>query len=206
MSEIIERPIDKSLKEDDLEKIEDVLKRGELIVYPTSTLYGLGASIWSEAGLKALWETKSRPAYMPFSVMASKGDIEKLCTIPDMARPFFDTEDTSVTAIFLALDSVPDSVAYKGTLGVRLPCSELTRSLVERTGPLTATSANPHGKGVPAEIAQIKDQLGDDVAIYIDGGALTESPTTLVDFTSGSPHILREGTVSEAEVLRLYGR
>ncbi len=206
MPELIERSTDMPLRQNDVDRINRILKNGKLVVYPTSTLYGFGASIYSEAGMKKLWDVKLRPAYMPFSIMAAVKDIQKLCVIPESARPFFDTHDIGVTAIFTALETVQDSIVYKGTLAVRLPCSELCKSIVDAAGPITATSANVHGKGAPISIAQAKGQLGDFVELYIDGGVLGGTPTTLVDFTGQEVKVLREGMTGKEEVFNLYGR
>ncbi len=206
MTEILKWQPEIPLPQDAVGRISQLLKEGEVMVYPTTTLYGLGASIYSEAGMKRLWELKRRPAYMPFSVMAAEKDILKLCSVPDIARSFIDSHDISITAILPALDPAPESAVYKGTLALRLPCSKLCNSIVEAIGPITATSANVHGKGAPVTVEEARKQLGDDVPLYIDGGMLAGTPTTLVDFTGESPKILREGAISAQEVAELYGR
>lgn len=205
MTEILEWKENTLLDPDNLGKVCAILNAGGLIVYPAVTLYGLGASIRSEKGLGRLWEVKKRPDYMPFSIMAIESDIRSLVEIPEAASAFFVENDTSITAIFRALDTTPAAILFKGTLAVRLPCSELCRSVVETAGPITATSANVHGQPAPSNLGDAVDQLGDAVGLYIDGGNLTGLPTSLVDFTSGAPEVLREGASSKKEVLARYG-
>jgi len=205
MPNIIECEMDKPLESDVLARVIELLRNGELIVYPAFTLYGLGASIRSEAGLKRLLDVKQRPPYMPFSIMATEDDTRELVEVPEAAEPFFGLNDTSITAVFKGLETTSADILYKGTLAVRLPCSALCRSIVEAAGPITTTSANVHGKGAPLVVQEAVEQLGDAVNLYIDGGEMTGTHTTLVDFSSSELNILREGTVSKAEVLARYG-
>lgn len=205
MPDIVQHQMEEPLEGDALAKAVELLRNGELIVYPAITLYGLGASIRSEAGLKRLLEVKQRPPYMPYSIMATEEDIRALVEVPAVAEPFFGLDDTSITSVFKGLETTSAEILYKGTLAVRLPCSLLCRSIVEVAGPITTTSANVHGKGAPLKIEDAVEQFDEAVGLYIDGGEMTGTHTTLVDFTSPELNILREGTVSKAEVLARYG-
>jgi len=205
MSLVIEWDADKKLGRKELGQVEKILASGELIVYATNTLYGLGASIYSEKGLQRLVRVKARPAGMPISVMASKEDIRKLCDVPASANKFLSRNSISITAILPASSLAPKNLVHDGTLAVRLPCSALCESLVN-AGPITSTSANVHGKKPPVTLAQARAQLGDSVALYIDSGQMNGGQTTLVDFTGKKPNIIREGVVSAEEVRKVYGR
>lgn len=204
MSHVLKWPADKKLGEKELGQVEKILALGELIVYATNTLYGLGASIYSEKGLQSLVKAKTRPAGMPISVMASKEDIRKLCDVPASAKKFLSRNEISVTAILPASGLAPENLVHNGTLAVRLPCSALCESLVS-AGPITSTSANVHGEKPPVTMAQARAQLGDSVALYIDSGRVSGGQTTLVDFTGKKPKVIREGVVSAEEVMAVYG-
>jgi L-threonylcarbamoyladenylate synthase len=205
MTEILkcrpEEPLDQAI----LAKVVNLLSGGRLVVYPATTLYGLGVSIRSESGLERLFKVKQRPPYMPYSIMATEQDIRTLVEVPETAEQLFGLTDTTITAVFKGLNTTPSGILYKGTLAVRLPCSELCRSVVGAAGPITTTSANVHGKGAPLTVEGAVEQLGEAVDLYIDGGEMDGMHTTLVDFTTGKPGILREGTVRKAEVLARYG-
>ncbi len=204
MSEILSWQADHPLDQEIIGRVTRSLGDGELLVYPTSNLYGLGASIRSETGLDALRKAKQRPGDMPLSVMATKQQISELCTVTELANVFIENGDMSITAVLPASGKVPSSMVHHGTLAVRLPCSELCDSLVRAAGPITATSANVHGNDAPVTVREAESQLGDLVALYLDAGTLTGTPTTLVDLTGTSPKILREGLATALEVMTTY--
>jgi tRNA A37 threonylcarbamoyladenosine synthetase subunit TsaC/SUA5/YrdC len=89
---------------------------------------------------------------------------------------------------------------------VRLPCSELTSSLVDVVGPVTSTSANVHGQPTLPDIGAIISQFGERIPVYIDSGRLVNRPTTVIDFTGETPKIIREGALSREEMERIHGR
>jgi L-threonylcarbamoyladenylate synthase len=206
MPEIFQWPSEKPLPIDFLKMLKKDVDDGKVFVYPTSTLYGLGASISSSAGIKAVNNIKSRPVGMPLTIMASVKHIETLCLVPDIARPFLASGDMRITAVLPALESAPSSIVHQGTLAVRLPCSRLTESLVSSLGPITSTSANLHGRPTPTDIGGTVSQLRERICIYIDSGRLEGKPTTLVDYTGMGPKIIREGAASQGEVERVNER
>ncbi|MBA3046645.1 MAG: threonylcarbamoyl-AMP synthase [Candidatus Thermoplasmatota archaeon] len=199
MSRIFEWPAEKALPREFLAELKQLLDDGKIMVYPTSTLYGLGASIYSSDGIALLNNIKKRPAGMPISVMANADQIEKLCLVQEIARDFMNSADTRITAILPARKDAPAINENNDTLAVRFPCDYLTVSIIESVGPITATSANIHGVPTPVEIAGTVEQFGNRVSAYIDSGKLAGKPTTLVDYTGESPKIIREGVLSAQE-------
>jgi len=204
MPDILGWPAEEPLPADVLEALKAVLDSGEIVVYPTNTLYGIGASIYSEAGLNKVHEVKNRPGSIPFLIMAAEPQIRELCQVPDIARPFFERQDVLVTAI-LPIKNTSSRIAHEGTLAVRLPCSKLTESLAEYVGPVTSTSANVHGEKPPITCQEAIGQLDEIVPVYIDAGEVGGIPSTLIDFTGEKPKVIREGALSPDEVLNAYG-
>ena len=204
MPDIVGWPAEEPLPANILESLKVILDAGDIIVYPTNTLYGIGASIHSETGIIKVHEVKKRPDNVPFLIMATEPQIRQLCHVPEIANPFFERQDTLVTAI-LPAKNVSSNIQYEGTLAVRLPCSELTMSLVEHLGPITSTSANLHEKEPPITCQDAISQLSDNVAAYIDSGEVGGTPSTLIDFTSEKPKVIREGALSPDELRKIYG-
>jgi len=102
MSEILRCQAGRPLDQEIIDNVTRILRDGGLIVYPTNNLYGLGASIHSEAGLDALRRAKQRPGDMPLSVMATKQQISELCTMTEQTSVFIDKGDLSITAVLRA--------------------------------------------------------------------------------------------------------
>ncbi len=204
MSDIIKWSAEESLPVDTLEGLKNILDSGNLIVYPTNTLYGIGASIYSEAGINRIHEVKKRPENIPFLIMATEEQIRELCQIPEIANPFFDNKDILITAIF-PVNNAPPKIHHHGTIAVRLPCSELARSIIEHAGPVTSTSANIHSKKPPITAQEAIAQLGENVPIYIDSGEVGGTPSTLIDFTGKKPKVIRKGALSLEDVENIYG-
>ncbi len=188
-----------------IEMLADVLESGNLIVYPTNTLYGIGASIFSDIGIKKVHSIKGRPEGMPLSIMATPGQIEHLCQLTENARRFISSGDLRITAILPAQETAPQRMIHNDTLAIRLPTSEMMQSLINRTGPITATSANIHEKEAAANYEDALSQLGEDVAVYINSEEVDGTPSTLIDFTGQKPKVIREGALSLDDMRKIYG-
>ena len=205
MPDLINWNIDEAFSKEVLEKLVDVLESGDIIVYPTNTLYGIGASVLSETGIKKVHSVKGRPEGMPLSIMATPGQIKQLCPLTDSAQRFIDSGDLRITAILPAQEIAPQRIVHNGTIAIRLPTSEMLNSLISRAGPITATSANIHGKEAPASYEDAMSQLGEDIAVYINSEEVGGTPTTLVDFTGPKPKVIREGALSPDDMRKIYG-
>lgn len=206
MDRVIVRSQETPLGAEDIVGLRSIADAGGLIVYPTRNLYGLGVSIFSKEGIERVNALKQRPGEMSLSIMAMDRDIRELCRMTEPAKAFIESGDIAITAVLPSSSTAPGTVVSEATVAVRLPPSELCVSLVNGLGPITATSANVHGREPPSTISQAMEQLGDDVTIYIDGGELGGEPTTLVDLTGEQPKVLREGLASLEDVVRRYGR
>ncbi len=206
MVEIITLDKDKTPSSDLTRNIENILGSGGLIVYPTSTLYGLGASIFSKEGVEKLMQVKQRPHGMPLSVFIRRENITDICDIPVTALPLLNS-DLALTFVLPAKSNVPSLLIKDGSLAVRFPDSALIDAICKTIGPITATSANRHGKQDPTDIQTAIDDLGEEVGLYLDSGA-TElgQGSTIVDLTSSAVRIIREGIIPEEQVMDIHGR
>ena len=138
------------LAKEDLDKIIETLEAGRLIVYPTTTLYGLGALIFSEEGVARILETKQRPWGMPISVFTLRDRLSDICDIPVRGLPILNS-GLALTHVLPAKPNVSSVITQAGSLAVRFPDNELIKAICENVGPITATSANTHGGKDPID-------------------------------------------------------
>lgn len=186
----------------DVEKGKKVIKEGGIVVYPTDTLYGLGASVFKENAVKKVYEIKKRPYHLPLSIIVpSIEKIEEVAIVTELASTLAKNFlPGALTLVLKKKDIIPDIVA-KEKIGVRIPDNDVARKLAS-IEPITATSANIHGGDEPVTIEISKKQLGNKVDMYIDGGKLPGIPSTIVDVTGEELKIIREGVIQRE---RLYG-
>ncbi|HEC88402.1 MAG TPA: threonylcarbamoyl-AMP synthase [Thermoplasmata archaeon] len=184
----------------EIEKALEFLSKGKLVVYPTDTLYGLGADVFNRKAVKKIYEVKKRPLSMPISIAVSNiEEIEKYAFMNKISRKI--AEEFLPGALTLILKKkkiIPDIIA-KDKIGLRIPSNEIAIKLAENM-PITATSANIHGGENPWNIEIAKKQLGEKVAMYIDVGNLKDVPSTIVDLSEGKIKILREGAIKKEDI------
>lgn len=189
----------------DLSTAIRALQHGDLIVYPTDTLYALGADIFNEAAVKQVFAIKKRPLDIPLPVAVSSVDeIEQIAVVDEkiqqIAAQFLPGQ---LTLLLKKNSNVPNVVTSNSDkIAVRIPNQNVALDLLSEVGPLTVTSANIHGMETPAVIQDIKMQFtADTVASYLDAGRLEGLPSTIVDLTSKEPLIVREGTITKEEIV-----
>jgi L-threonylcarbamoyladenylate synthase len=179
---------------------------GQLVVLPTDTVYGIGADAFDATAIAALIAAKGRGRDMPVPVLVgSWTTIEGLVNVVtsrtwDLIEAFWPGGLTLVVehARSLAWD-LGDT---RGTVALRMPLHPVAIELLEITGPMGVSSANKTGQAPALTAEEAREQLGDEVAVYLDGGAaMTGVASTIVDVTAETPRILRAGAVS-AEALR----
>lgn len=178
------------------EKINQVLRILEddgVIVYPTDTIYGLGANIFSEKAIKKVFSIKKRDYNKPLSVCLSEiKDITKVAYIDGLE--FINKNLPGPYTIILPKKEniLPILTSGSAKIGIRIPnnriCQELTRKF-----PITSTSANLSGEKVPLTAQEIAEKLGDQVDLVIDGGKTSGKPSTVLDCTKNPPLIIRQG-------------
>jgi L-threonylcarbamoyladenylate synthase len=194
----------KSLSEKDYKEIAAMIKDGGLIVYPTETVYGIGADIYDEAAIKKLYLAKHRPFDMPLSVgVADKEMASSIAEIDENAEKLIDRfMPGPLTIIVKKKDNVPDIVtANSHKVGIRIPDHQVAQKLIRSTGPLVATSANLHSRPDAVRMEEAKEQLGDAVCAYIDSGkCVIGEPSTIVWLMDGEMEIIRQGAITKKQI------
>ena len=178
------------------------VRRGDLVVLPTDTVYGIGADAFTPAAVTALLAAKGRGRDMPVPVLVgSRQVLDALVgTLPDSAVALVDALWPG--ALTIVARHTPalawDLGDAHGTVAVRMPADRLALDLLKDTGPMAVSSANRSGLPPATTCANAQAQLGDAVAVYLDGGPTTTSvPSTIVDVTGDLPVLLRRGWITE---------
>ncbi|RLF59929.1 MAG: threonylcarbamoyl-AMP synthase [Thermoplasmata archaeon] len=187
----------------DVRKAIEILRKGELVVYPTDTLYGLGADIFNEDAVRRVYEIKRRPPHMPLAIMLSSvEEMGEYAFLNPLAEKIINAfMPGPITIILKKRDIVPDIIS-KDSVGIRVVDCQAAREIAAEVV-ITATSANLHGGKQPCTIDEAKEQLGGGVAFYMDYGKLPCTPPTVVDVSEGKLKIIREGAIGGDEI---YGR
>ena len=181
------------------------LRKGDLAVIPTDTVYGLAADAFSPPAVTSLLAAKGRDRQMPPPVLvgtvrAATALVEDLSAFgKDLIDEFWPGGLTLVMRANRNL--IWDLGDTKGTVAVRMPLHELTLELLKQTGPLAVSSANRSGAPPATTAADAEAQLGEAVAVYLDGGPCSgDVPSTIVDLTGAVPKLLRRGVISIARL------
>lgn len=189
-----------------------VIRAGGLVVFPTETVYGLGANGLSGEAVKKIFEAKGRPADNPLILhIAKKSDIKELWSrVPDAARELMDAFwPGPLTMIFNRSSVVPDEVtAGLDTVAVRMPDNKTALALIRAAGvPIAAPSANLSGRPSPTRMEHARADLDGRVDVMIDGGPCRVGvESTVVTLIGGVPTILRPGGVTREMIGAVTGR
>lgn len=183
----------------------EALRRGELVVLPTDTVYGIAADAFNPTAVGRLLEAKGRGRDMPTPVLVpSARTLDGLVdAVPDAARELVDAFWPGALTLVLphAATLAWDLGDTRGTVGVRMPLDAVALAVLEKTGPLAVSSANRSGLPPATDCAEAARQLGNAVEVYLDGGECGEPvPSTIVDLTTEPPRVLRLGALSLEEL------
>ncbi len=192
------------MSQSDVSRALHALKNGEVIIYPTDTLYALGADIFNENAVRRVFDIKHRPLSVPLPVAVdSKESIETVASLNENANTIIDRFlPGNLTMLLKKKESVPLLVTSgSSTIAVRIPNQRLALRLLRKYGPLTATSANLHHEKTPGVIKDILMQLQIKVPVVLDVGRLNAPPSTIVDLTTETPRVVRGGLITEQELL-----
>ena len=190
---------------DGLDEAVSLIKNGELVVFPTETVYGLGANAFDPVAVAKIFEAKGRPQDNPLIVHISR--VEEVKGIArDVPEVFYALAERfmpgALTVVLPKSDLIPGIVTAGGdTVAVRMPDHPVARELISRSFPLAAPSANRSKHVSPTTARHVYDDLDGRVPLILDGGECGVGiESTVLDLTSGSPVILRPGAVT-AEML-----
>lgn len=186
----------------------NLIKKGELVAFPTETVYGLGANAFDENAVAKIFEAKGRPQDNPLIVhLSSYKDVEKVAKdIPDafyaLAKKFM---PGPLTVVLSKGDSVPYRVTAGGeTVAVRVPKKKWARKLIASSMPLAAPSANKSKHISPTTAKHTYDDLNGLIPMVLDGGPCEVGiESTVLDLTADIPTILRPGYVTEDMLLKV---
>ncbi|GIG30248.1 L-threonylcarbamoyladenylate synthase [Cellulomonas marina] len=189
-----------------LDDAVQTLARGELVVLPTDTVYGIAADAFTPPAVQALLDAKGRGRQMPPPVLVgSLPVLDGLATaVPDGARALAEAFwPGGLTLILAAQPSLAwDLGETHGTVALRMPDHPAALALLRRTGPLAVSSANRTGQPAGTTAAEAREQLGDSVRVYLEAGAAPGGvASTIVDATGPVLRVVREGALG-LEALR----
>ncbi|MDD3986120.1 MAG: L-threonylcarbamoyladenylate synthase [Methanobacterium sp.] len=184
------------LKSDKIEVARTVMKEGSIIVYPTDTVYGIGANIFDEEAILKVFSAKKRSKNKPLSICVSK--IQDINNIAYMDLKTSKIADKILPGPYTLILKKKNNVssflsADSDKIGVRIPDNEICREL-SRDFPITSTSANISGQNIPESVEEVVKQLGSTVEIILDAGICKHGiPSTVIDMTIYPPEIIRKG-------------
>jgi L-threonylcarbamoyladenylate synthase len=191
--------------DDEIARAAAAALRGELVVLPTDTVYGIGTRPGDAAATGRLFEAKRRPRDLELPVLvASLAQAESVGVLSDHARALAKRWWPGALTIVVPRSSGAQSWDLGGdpaTVGLRVPAGPTALALLERTGPLAVTSANRSGSPTPGTCAEVAGVFGDAVAVTLcadDEPAGTSS--TVVDCTGERPVVLRPGAIPASEI------
>lgn len=204
-----------------MRQARQAIGRGELVVLPTDTVYGVAADAFSASAVQRLLDAKGRGRQSPPPVL-----VAGIATLRALVAEVPEPVERLIEAFWpggltIVLPSQPslswDLGETHGTVAVRMPANRFTLELLEDTGPLAVSSANLTGQAAAIDVVDAQDMLGESVSVYLDGGmSETGVSSTIVDATSlvgGSDldesarrvKVLRDGAVSRDRLREVLG-
>ncbi|HEV2345474.1 MAG TPA: L-threonylcarbamoyladenylate synthase [Actinocrinis sp.] len=184
------------------------VRRGELVVLPTDTVYGIGADAFSAGGVASLLAAKGRGRDMPVPVLVGAP-----ATLHGLVAQFpeggWDLVDAYWPGALTIVTRHQPSLQWdlgdaRGTVALRMPLHPVAIELLTEVGPMGVSSANRSGQPPAQTASAAQDQLGTSVEIYLDGGPTADSvPSSIVDLTGDVPKLLREGALSFEEIAKV---
>jgi len=182
----------------------ELLRDGEIVAFPTDTVYGLGANAFYSPGIIKLFEAKGRDANKAIAVLI--GDIEQINMLTDqinenaviLAKKFW---PGGLTIVLPKKIELPELLSAGNSIGIRMPNHPVAIELLREFGPIAATSANLSGKTNPQDAHDVLQQLNNRVPLILDGGKCPGGiPSTVIDCSTDEIQILRAGAISQQQI------
>ncbi len=196
---------------ENIERASRLISSGDIVAFPTETVYGLGANALDPAAVVKIFEAKHRPLFDPLIVHVANMDMARTVARVDteivqrLARAFW---PGPLTLIMPKTALIPDIVtAGFSTVAVRMPDHPVALELVKQAKvPIAAPSANAFGKLSPTTASHVEEQLGNAVSMILDGGASAVGvESTILDVTRSVPTIVRAGGLAAEDIERVVG-
>ena len=193
----------------EIRKAAEILRAGGLVAFPTETVYGLGADASNAGAVARLYATKRRPANHPVIVHFGSGESAFAWAreIPRAARQLAERFWPGPLTLILKRSALAKDFITGGqdTVGLRVPSHPVARGLLEMfQGGIAAPSANRFGLVSPTTAAHVREDLGDDVDLVLEGGPSEVGiESTIVDLSTGSALLLRPGAISRGDLEEL---
>ncbi|MEU4100983.1 L-threonylcarbamoyladenylate synthase [Streptomyces tanashiensis] len=191
-----------------LREAASAVRRGELVVLPTDTVYGIGADAFSSEAVGDLLSAKGSGRGMPTPVLiGSPNTLHGLVT--DFSEQAWELVDAFWPGALTLVAKHQPSLQWdlgdsRGTVAIRMPLHPVAIELLTEVGPMAVTSANLTGHPAPEDCDAAQGMLGDSVSVYLDGGPIPGIvPSSIVDVTGKVPVLLREGALSPEELRKV---
>jgi len=187
------------------------LRRDEVIVFPTETLYGLGADALSDTAVEKVFQLKGRDPNNPIPVLIDGRNMlgTLVADIPRLAEALIARFwPGPLTIVLAARKDIPRPLLNSnGGIGVRLSSQPIATQIVKALGhPLTATSANPSGKAPARTLHEAKQYFSGQIDVFVDGGELTSrTGSTVVEISADKVKIIRAGEIGQAQLESALG-
>lgn len=188
----------------------ELLQQGQLVAFPTDTVYGLGADLRNPQAIQQLYEVKGRDAAKAIAVLVgSPKALDEITAgispiAQRLAQHFW---PGPLTLVVPAHPSLPPELSPLPTVGVRMPDHQDALALLNLSGPLAVTSANLSGAPSSVTAQEVFEQIGEHIPLILDGGKTPGGlPSTVLDCTRDEIKILRVGPISQAELEAALGK
>jgi L-threonylcarbamoyladenylate synthase len=194
-----------------IEQAAFLIQQGQLVCFPTDTVYGIGAAASNEEAIRRLYAVKGRTPDKPLPLLIGHpGDVGHYAEVSPVAKSLIASFWPGALTIVMRKVSGFRSAALarKDTVALRVPDHDVPREIARMLGePLTGTSANRSNSRPPLSAAEVAFSLGDMVSLVLDGGRSESGiESTVVDVTGAAPVIVREGAVGREELGKALGR
>lgn len=193
----------KVVAQDQMNEIIAALRHGDVVAFPTETVYGVGVKFGDKEALEKLFVAKNRDHAKAITLMLSHiEDIEKYAYVDEkimnVARSFMPGR---ITLVLKKKDCVDEAMTNGlPTIGIRIPDSPFVLSLIDQVGPLSVTSANLSGHGNTTNDQEVLAQLDGRIDLVVAGHSSSTQASTVVMLVDDQLRILREGVISEEEI------
>lgn len=177
----------------------------KLLIFPTDTVYGIGASVFDKDNIEKIYDIKHRPHDKPLAVLcANLEQIESICYLNDFARALVGKYlPGALTIVVPAKENIKESMGLS-MVGVRIPNSKLAISILEENGPMATTSVNDSGSAPINEYDEIVSKYSDLVdKIYAPTEKSSSIASTVVLISGEECKLLREGQIKFEDILKL---